>query len=401
MESIAFDKINLLIIDDDQFMIDLVKTSVTNLGIKEIKTALNGKVALALIDDESNAFNLLLCDLNMPEMDGAELMRHLASRNYSGDIILFSGEDKRVLEISEQLAKKHNLNVLGVLEKPLDIEKFKALLAKEKDNLKKENKKGGIIPDDLGPKDLEKGIDNQELILYYQPQIDVKTKKIIGFESLIRWKHPEYGIIGPDIFIPIAEENQLIRKLTESSLEQAIEQMHKLQPIDGKIKIALNLSALLLADLDLTDYITAKIKGAELSPKNFVIEITESRLMQNLASELENITRFSLNQFALSIDDFGTGYSSMQQLQQLPFTEIKIDKSFVQDAEDRPCAKAILEASAQLAKKLDLLSVAEGVETQRDWDLVESVGVDVVQGYFIAKPMAPDEALQWTQEWKV
>jgi len=165
--------------------------------------------------------------------------------------------------------------------------------------------------------------------------------------------------------------------------------------------MGINISVDTLNDLGWPDEIAAQIEDCGLKPSSITFEITESRLMENISVALDILSRLSLKRFNLSIDDFGTGYSSMEQLQRIPFSELKIDRAFVRGASDDSAARAILEANQLLAKKLNMTIVAEGVETQEDWDLVTELGCDQVQGYFVAKPMPVEELCVWLHNWQM
>ena len=172
----------------------------------------------------------------------------------------------------------------------------------------------------------------------------------------------------------------------------------KLKAQDHDLNIAINLSVDSLTDLEWPDRISSLMEQSGLEPSSISFEITESRLMEHLSVALDILSRLSLKRFNLSIDDFGTGYSSMEQLQRIPFSEFKIDRAFVHGADRDTSALAILESSVLLAKKLDMKVVAEGVEDQRDWDLVARLGCDQVQGYFVSRPLPFAALLKWLQD---
>ncbi|PHQ79901.1 MAG: hypothetical protein COB66_05915 [Coxiella sp. (in: Bacteria)] len=389
----------VLILDDDSFFLELVENSLHNIGLEHIYKSENGQAALQLIDNPEQTINLILCDLNMPEMDGIEFIRHLATRKFGGDIILLSGEDKKVLDISENLAREHQLNILGILEKPLEHEKLLNLIRNKKDR-PTTRKQADSDKIELSKKDLLSALENEEIILFYQPKVDIKTKKVVGFESLARWNHPAFGILPPDLFINLAEKNGLINQLTRQVISMAVKQRAGWGALNPNVKISINLSVYDLSQLDLPEYIESLVKTNNLSASQFILEITESKLIEKLSTVLDVITRLSLKRFSLSIDDFGTGYSSFIQLQQIPFSELKIDRAFVFDAYKKPSAKSILESSIELANKLNIETIAEGVESQADWDTVEAAGCDLIQGYFVAKPLPPDQVLDWVTRWE-
>ncbi|MFK5985616.1 MAG: EAL domain-containing protein [Pseudomonadota bacterium] len=392
---------NILVIDDDEFILSQLSIIFKDLGFKKIITVNNAQQALNLINRFNN-IDLLLCDLNMPEIDGISVLRRLSECSYRGSIILISGEDKRVLKTAFELAKAHQLKVMGFLEKPISQTSIIKLLqnSESDQSLHKKLITEAKVEKDLGItiEKLSDAIKNNLLTVYFQPQLDLLSNQIIGAEALVRWIDPELGFIAPDIFIPIAEEQGLIDDLTNLVIEQSLFQLNQWQSQGYNLKLSINFSIDSFTQLELPDLLLLQLKRFDIKPSDIVLEVTERRLMDNMINVLEVISRLRLQGFALSIDDFGTGYSTMEQLQKLPFTELKIDGSFVYNAGDDPEAKAILESSIELANKIKLQTVAEGVETQDDINLVKSMGCTLAQGYFIAKPMPAEQFIQWYTE---
>jgi len=217
----------------------------------------------------------------------------------------------------------------------------------------------------------------------------------VGVEALVRWNHPTDGIIGPFDFIHLVEDNNLIYELTQAVCKKVLQYVSRWQAQGINLDIAINISTEALRNLSWPDDIANQVEAAGLQPSNVTFEITESHLMEHFVVALDILSRLSLKRFKLSIDDFGTGYSSMEQLQRVPFSELKIDRAFVRGASEDTSARAILESSVSLAKKLDMKIVAEGVETEEDWNLVAELGCDEVQGFYIARPMPADQLCRW------
>jgi EAL domain-containing protein (putative c-di-GMP-specific phosphodiesterase class I) len=244
-------------------------------------------------------------------------------------------------------------------------------------------------------------IANGELVNHFQPQVCLATGKVIGVESLVRWRHPTDGMVYPDQFIGIAEENGLIDDLTRVVVTGAFAQARYWQDQGLTLRMAVNVSMDNLASLDFPDFVAGQAATSGLSSRNVVLEVTESRLPQDLRAPLEILTRLRLKRFGLSIDDFGTGHSSMKQLRDMPFDELKIDGSFVHGAASHGLGTelAIYDASLGLAKQLDMQTVAEGIEDRTDWDMVRRSGCHLAQGYFIARPMPAADLPEWMASW--
>ncbi len=380
-----------IVVDDEEFMLDFLCMAVEKSGVGNVIPATSGAEALDRVEGSQNKIDIFVCDLQMPGMDGIEVIRQLADDGFGGGIILVSGDDKRVLKTAESMAEVRGLKVIGSLCKPMPVHEIVSLMNKyavaEQD--------ASWTISNVTANELDAAIRSGEITVNYQPQVDVKTGVVKSVETLARWPHPERGTITPDIFINLAESHDLIDSLAESIIMQATRQgaiWHK-QGID--LSVAINISMYNLRHLDFPDRITDIVNQAGMDIKKLVIEITESRLVQDLGTYLDILGRLRLKGPLLSIDDFGTGYVSMDHLRQMPFGELKIDREFVNGAYKDDTARAILESSVSLAKQLDMSVVAKGVEVKDDWDLVAELGCDMVQGYYLAPPMDVDTFNAW------
>jgi len=384
--------ITVMVVDDDYIMHRITTVMLNDLGISGVLNAMSGSAALEMLEQSRESVDVIICDLNMPGMDGVEFIRHVAKMNFDGSLILTSGEDIRILKTVEKLAIEHELHMLGVLEKPIAPAKLGELL----DSLDQIRQEGTMMMSDpFTIDDLDRAIDNDELDTHFQPKVDIGTGKVIGVEALVRWNHPQHGLIRPNAFIAMAEENGMITRLTEVVCNKALEYAVKLKSSGYNLNIAINISVDSLTNLEWPDRMSKLLEQTGLAADSISFEITESRLMAHLSVALDILSRLSLKRFNLSIDDFGTGYSSMEQLQRIPFSEFKIDRAFVHGAARETSARAILESSVLLARRLDMKVVAEGVEDQEDWDLVAEIGCDQVQGYFVSRPLPFEQLKKW------
>jgi EAL domain-containing protein (putative c-di-GMP-specific phosphodiesterase class I)/signal transduction histidine kinase/YesN/AraC family two-component response regulator len=396
-EDITQFSIKLLLVDDDYIMHRITTVMLNDLGISGVLNAMSGQSALEMLQDYDGNIDVVICDLNMPEMDGVEFIRHLAKRNFTGSLIMASGENVRILKTVEKLAIEHDLHVLGVLEKPVTPAKLSELL----DSLDQIRQEGTMMMvDPFSLADLQQAISCEQLDTYFQPKVDIASGRVVGVEALVRWNHPVKGLIKPNAFISMAEDNGLIGELTDVVCNRALDYAQQLKTMGHDLNVAINISVDSLTNLEWPDRISELLEQSGLDPSSISFEITESRLMEHLSVALDILSRLSLKRFNLSIDDFGTGYSSMEQLQRIPFAEFKIDRAFVHGAAREASARAILESSVLLAKKLDMKVVAEGVEDQEDWDLVAEVGCDQVQGYFVSRPLPFRHLVKWLDERK-
>jgi EAL domain-containing protein (putative c-di-GMP-specific phosphodiesterase class I)/ActR/RegA family two-component response regulator len=397
---IKFKSLRVLLVDDDDFMLDVVDEMLRQIGIEKSVRCLSSMEALTHIKNAPEPAQLMICDLNMPGMDGIECMRHLSELNFQGGVIVLSGSDERLLSTVGNLLLEHNLNYLGSLKKPVDKEALISLMLKLTDAPTSD---GGSYAGlkTLSLNELRTGLETDCIEPFFQPKISASGRNVLGAECLLRWRHSERGLISPLAVIPVAEAYGLIDTLTLVVFTKAMEHLSDWTRQGHALKVSVNVSMDNLKRLDLPDVLADIAHRAGVNPNQVILEITESKLLGNLASSLEIISRFRLLGFGLSIDDFGTGYSSMEKLKQMPFTELKVDRAFVCGATKDPVARAIFQSSVNLGHAINMQVVAEGAETKEDWDLVVAMGCDQLQGYVVAKPMPPADFIDWKTRWEM
>jgi len=388
--------LKILVVDDEPFMLELLSHMLASQGFTQLTSCDSGGAALESIDSPNTPPGLILLDLNMPEMDGVEFIRHLVERDYAGNLILVSGEDERILQSTEKLVQAHRLTVLGRLRKPVKAEELAAMIEKW---MVPSHHKPRAAKKTYSAEEVRAAITNGELVNYYQPKVAVASSEVVGVETLVRWCHPEDGMVFPDQFIGVAEANMLIDDLTYAVIAGALAQARRWKEAGLTLRVAINVSMDNLASLEFADIIAEQAAAAGVAPQNLVLEVTESRLMGDRKTPLDILTRLRLKRFHLSIDDFGTGHSSLTQLSELPFDELKVDRSFVHGAGSNETIRAIYDASLRLAQQLNMEVVAEGVEDRDDWDFLCQTGCDHAQGYFIGKPMPAEELPGWIDIW--
>ena len=312
----------LYILDDDEQYAHLLAELATNAGW----VAKAEQDPLIFLENDLSKVKVLVLDLNMPEMDGIEVIRLIAERKFNVTLILISGFDARVLHSAQQLAEAHNLKVAASLTKPVPNNEFLKVL--DSLDIHESYDKGIVKKDVLTVEELERAIKNDELILYYQPQINIKTGKLSGVEALVRRLHPEKGMIFPDQFIYLAEESGLIGALTERVIYIAVRQNKEWHDNGFDTVISVNVSADNILNLNLPEKLKKLTNQYDVSAENITLEITESAVMGELTASLDVLNRLRMKGFPLSIDDFGTGYSSLSHLYQAPFTELENRSKF-------------------------------------------------------------------------
>jgi diguanylate cyclase (GGDEF)-like protein len=249
--------------------------------------------------------------------------------------------------------------------------------------------------------ELRRALEQQQLVLYYQPKVDTHTGQLLGVEALVRWRHPTHGLLLPGEFIPLAERTGLIGPLTSYVLDAALHQCSDWRQAGHELAIAVNVSARSLLDLDFPDQVAGLLARWEVPARLLVVEITESTIMADPTHALEILGRLNTMGVEIAIDDFGTGYSSMAHLKTLPVNELKVDRSFVSQMTSNSSDAVIVRSTVDLGRNLGLRVVAEGVEDSQTLLELDALGCDAIQGYHISRPVAADELVQWLQRQQV
>lgn len=385
----------IMVVEDHPFQRKALLHQIRSLGYSRLLEAENGIEALAL--SQSHEIDILFCDLRMPGMDGMGLLRRLSLQGFRGGVILSSALEDDVVEAVLRMSSAYGLEVLGRIEKPSTQEQLKQII----DGW---SPRQPVAPaadgQHIGLDDLRRAIEQDQLLPWYQPKVSFASGEWVGMEALARWQHPQYGLIFPDMFIPLAEQHGLIDQLSERIISKSLSDCSLWQQAGRSLTLSLNLSSRSLGEGDLGNVLMNRCRSWGINPELITLEVTESAFVQDIGRSLEVLTRLRMHGFGLSIDDFGTGYSSMQQLALLPFTELKLDRSFVERCHTDPAHLAIIESSIELARKLGLNTVAEGVEDEPTWRLLAQLGCDACQGYFSAQPMPGSQLRDWYDQWQ-
>jgi EAL domain-containing protein (putative c-di-GMP-specific phosphodiesterase class I)/CheY-like chemotaxis protein len=386
----------ILVIDDEIDVGEFVSAAAEGMGL-ECAATTDAKTFIEMLKPDTT---LILIDLMMPEMDGIELLRLLGERKCKAGIILMSGVGKRTLESAEQLAQVLGLSILGHLQKPFRLAELEQVLQKHAEAEAPPTARQTpriIIQED----ELLRAIERDEFVLYYQPQIDIATLGVIGVEALARWQHPDRGLIFPDDFIGRMEELGLIDKLGWMVADRGLSEVKQFANSNGKAPmLSVNESVSSLHDLKFPDCLVSLAEKHSVSPANLTVEITETGLIEELSKTLDILTRLRMKQVKLSIDDFGTGYAMLQQLQNIPATELKIDKSFVQKMSGNERDRIMVQKTIEMGHELGMHVIAEGVETQEQLDFLRLNGCDSVQGYLFSRPLPPAGLVSWLKNYR-
>ena len=376
----------LTVLDDEEAIGLLVAEVAEDMGY-EVKTYTSVKDFKQNI---AHDMEILCLDLMMPEEDGIEVIRYLATLNLKAQLILMSGFDKRVLKSASIMAKTQGITVAAELNKPFSIK----LLQETISNCKLPVVRSSSERKELSAEEIELAISEERVFVQYQPKIDLAKNRVFGAEALVRIRDQNNSIVPPGLFISVAEKTGAIVAITREVIKQSIAFCSRLKSLGYNLNVAINMPAQLLSDIRLTDELVSKIEAGGLEARNITVEITESALVENYAVSLDVLTRLRMKGVLLSIDDFGTGYSTMQQLKNIPFTEMKLDQSFVKDIFEQD-ARVIISKSIELGHELGLQVMAEGVETIEVARELMAQGCDYCQGYYFSRPVDAEDFVDY------
>jgi len=376
----------LAIIDDEKGICDVLGRIATECGFDVFTTT---SPSLFLRAARETPYEFVILDLHMPGVDGVELLRELATLSSKAQILLTSGIRGNVLDAAFRLGKERGLDMAGIIPKPIRLQDLRRLfhgLAP-----KQAEAAPSSAPAEMTQDDLARAVARDELMVHYQPQIDLESQAVVGVEALIRWQHPTLGLLPPAAFLPLAESSGLITPMTEWLYGAAIGQCGRWTAQGLHLRLALNLSGKLPFEYDMPERIAVVCDRSGCAPDQVTLELTETAAMDDPVRLIDVFTRLRIKGFHLSIDDFGTGYSSLVQLQRLPFTEMKIDKSFVMTMLESTGSNVIVETIIAIAHSMHMEAVAEGIESAEVLGILTAKHCDLAQGYFISRPVPPEQ----------
>ena len=371
----------LLVVDDDPGISDLITEVGGDLGYQAVTASTRDALLTALPELQPTVVSL---DLSMPDLDGIEVLTLLADQGSRARVMLTSGLDARVLAKAREIGESHGLVMLDQLPKPFDIgvleQRLKACMV--------------VSEPPLQEADLAAAIANGELEVYYQPKVNLQdpdAMSIVGAEALVRWNHASRGVVGPDAFIPLAEQSGLIVELSRYVFRQSAAYLAGVLENRPGFTLAVNLSAESFNHADLPRELAVTARELGVPPGRMVVEVTESTAMSDVERSLETMTRLRVKGFGLALDDFGTGFSSLSYLHRMPFTELKVDRSFVMGLTQSEEAEVIVRSTIDLGHNLGLAVCAEGVEDEACLERLLRFGPDSAQGYLFSRPVPASE----------
>lgn len=363
----------VLVIDDDAETRSFLRAIMDPLGFRCVE--LDGFEALKTHGDVQGV-DVILLDLSLDDGDGVEVLRWLGRAGSRAEVVLVSSFEERLLATAQKVGVSYGLTMLGSLRKPIAPKDLRALMRDRPQSNRP-----------VETQELAEAISSQELVLYYQPKIDLASGELSSAEALVRWQSPRRGLVFPDTFINIAERGGLMPVMTDALLAQALADRACWAAAGIDAGVAVNLSGSALADLELPNRISAILAQTGVPPTALILEITEATAMRDPRASMDVLARLRIKGCGVSIDDFGTGYSSLAELHRLPFSELKIDRSFVMEMHRDRDSRIIVDATIRMAHAMGLRVVAEGVEKADHVAMLQDMGCDLAQGYYYSRPV--------------
>lgn len=390
---------SILVVDDDAFICSLVCDIIRNLGYEKIESVSNGLEALMLLEISLEPYSIIVCDLNMPEMDGVEFMQLAAERDYKGSVILLSGEDKRILDIARGVAAANGLDILGSISKPFTKEAFVELL--DGGNISF----GGAAASDLNlpidESELHAGLQEMEshLTLCYEPIVHVSSGDIVGVESIPMWRHSTRGLLEPGVFMHLVEENGLLSELMRCFYTKAIQQT-KRWLLDGVfLQNYIRIPLELLADAEFSSFVIGETErlGVEQTHMNFVLE--DSELEDRSKETFSLLMRLHFKKIGIAIGNFESGLSTLEMINSFPFALLQIHREIISTTGSENGVISVIRDGSDFRNKLAASVAVMGIDSRADWDMAEVMGIDYIQGSFCSKALPNLELLDLIESW--
>lgn len=389
--------LKVLILEDNPFQMMALHQMLNANQVFDVLTADNVEAAMGSLD-RRGPVDVAICDLQMDGRDGLSLIGHLAATGLARSVIILSSAEQSVLDSAAQLARQQGIDVLGVMRKPASVAAIGALLSKwlriKSGTADEPEPSSDADPKKLAPLDADRDYSSQ-WIAHFQPKVGLDGE-LAGVELLARWEHPEHGLLMPGRFLPLVEQAGQMAALTWHMLEMALNLSYQQLLSRGRaLPVAVNIPPVMLDEPEFVPRLLVLLERFPVRPQMLTLEVVEQSARQMAVVQFENLLRLRMAGCRLSVDDFGTGASNIQRLLELPFSELKIPAEFVRGLADDRRKTAVVGGALFMAQKMALDVVVEGVETIDDFEALQMLGSPVIQGYFIARPMAEADLLKW------
>ena len=394
----VFSKRSFLVVDDEPAERSLARRVLERLGASEVALVDSASHAMAHMQSAKHRRPVVLCDLDMPSMDGLQLMREMSRHHLYFPVVLLGCDDSRLRSAAQTVAEGYGLPVLGSIAKPLSPSELSRVLASADGS--SDHATSEVTAHHVSDEALREGVSGDAVELLYQPVVSLAERRLVAFEALVRWRSPRHGLILPADFLARVEFLELGEALTRTVIKKALADAGDWRSQGIGAGVAINLFPSSMQQLDLPSRLIELAQAQGVDPRIITLEVNEPGFIEAGGSPLEVLARLRLKGLALALDDFGTGSADLERLRAIPFTELKVHRSYVRDALHDTAAYAILESCVALARRMQMRAVAVGVENQTTWDMLERLGFDAAQGFLVSEPLKAGELGDWFTQWR-
>ena len=374
------EQLNILVIEDDILHSTDIMIKLSNLGFETVTLIREAKKIKQ--DVSGQKFDMVFCDLSLPDTDGIELLADYLTPDVVKGVVVTSAANREVIELAQGMCSRLGYSFVTALNKPFSTERLSSVIG-DFERACRIDQYDTSLESPLSEREVMASLNNDRVTVVYQPQYDFRTGVLVGVEALVRMYSGTGQLIPPSRFLPVVSAMGLDKKLFLLVLEKSISEMSSLKT---SVQLSININPILLQS-ELCDFTLLISSKYQYPLERLTFEITEEAAYDATSQALANLARLKLNGVSLSIDDFGTGYASLEQLVDLPFSELKIDRVFISTVKDNYRLQQLTQTMLHLARSLNMTCIAEGVEDEETWQYLKEIGVDVCQGFYTGKPM--------------
>jgi EAL domain-containing protein (putative c-di-GMP-specific phosphodiesterase class I) len=369
---------NCLVVDDDPMFNIIAESVIATLCGGNVVTAGSGRAGLERLQQTAGEFAFVFLDLNMPDLDGLAFMRAAAKAGFRGRIVISSGEPQAILQSARNLGGLLGVRIAGAIRKPLKIEEVRAIFDAWQETTEDAA---------AGPKTIALHDDDYDLTPYYQPQYSLQTGAVLGFEALLRLQTRDGQVHGPSkLFDSLTDHSQLV-DVSLKIAERVLADIRSWHAEGFRPQISINFDASVLEQPEVVSALQTMVADSGVDPRTLCLEVTERSLPSDLSMLVEALTRLRMAGFHLSLDDYGTGTSNFELLRLCPFSELKLDRKVVEAAVRDPITRRFMQSACHIARDLDIVTVAEGVENHAELGQVLAAEIAAVQGFLFSRPL--------------
>ncbi len=391
-----FAKYSVIVVEDHDFQRRTMVQLLGGLGVGTVREASNGTEALHVLES-GHVPDIIVCDIDMPGMDGVELVERIAESNLACGLVLTSGLESNVLRSVESIGERHGFHVLAAIEKPVTARRLGEVLRQYTQLDRERTRSTGHAP--VSQSELRSGLDRGQVVVQFQPRIDLTTGAMSSAEATGLWRIPGGAAVPSSVFLPALARDGLLLGFVERVIADTCLMFDEAAragiEVDGGMRVAMNVSLLSFSDGSLADRLAGMVRSHDHSPRQFVLELDDVALARTSQEAIAVLTRLRVKGFGLSMRHSGTGPSLTSQLGRVPLTELKLDGPLVSAATSDPAVLAMLESSLASARADGLRVVAGGCDSRATFDALVGLGCSEVLGHFIAEPRVATELVSW------